>query len=91
VVVVDLCPPLLGQELVEERSDLLLLRKGKVSNLVDQEVKLSLLALQQGDSTAARQLLERRVELVKDSGNAALIEKARQDLAELDRKMKAGG
>jgi hypothetical protein len=62
-----------------------------VSNLVDQEVKLSLLALQQGDSTAARQLLERRVELVKDSGNAALIEKARQDLAELDRKMKAGG
>jgi tetratricopeptide (TPR) repeat protein len=56
----------------------------------DSLLQLSLLALQQGDPTAARQLLERRVELVKDSGNAALIEKARQDLADLDRKMKAG-
>jgi tetratricopeptide (TPR) repeat protein len=56
----------------------------------DSLFQLSLLAIQQGDLTAARQHLERRVELVKDSGNAALIQKARQDLADLDRKMKAG-
>jgi tetratricopeptide (TPR) repeat protein len=56
----------------------------------DSLLQLSLLALQEGDPTAARQLLERRVALVKDSGNAVLIEKARQDLAEFDRKMNAG-
>jgi hypothetical protein len=40
VVAADLGPPLLDQELVEERPDLLLLGEGKVSDLVDQEVKL---------------------------------------------------
>jgi hypothetical protein len=40
VMAADLGPPLLDQELVEERSDFLLLGEGEVPDLVNQEVKL---------------------------------------------------
>jgi tetratricopeptide (TPR) repeat protein len=76
-------------KLLQRRLDLAT-KSREIESADDSLLQLSLLALQEGDPTAARQLLERRVALVKDSGNAALIEKARQDLAEFDRKMNAG-
>jgi len=78
-----------AEKLLQRRLDLAT-KAHEIEIADDSLFQLSVLALQQGDAAAARRHLERRVELVKDSGNAALIQKARQDLEELDRTMKAG-